>query len=704
MTKNIKFLKTYFKNRFPILRKSVSILSFLSFGFATSHAASLIHNWSENHRGYSIELIPGTGGTTGIPAEYVAAGTIFPQPPSVIPNNVDISGWHFMRLDQNGNILASKIAWGINDQALKVVDIAAESSTEFRITMQGRSKTLGSEHDYIYIKGVDLNGNALPTAKNPSVCIKSGNRNMYPTHSYSVGGQLFICGYTGENSQYPNIPNIAYTSKFGFMMRVDVNVATVPYLVSYWNSPTTGNGKDYDMPLRIVPSSYNSVFPLLVTGALNDQNNPNQGIGRSAIFLAKYDINCNWIDRKAIQVDEFQDGEGLPAGSYGVDIRGEIGAYDIGSGDVGDNVILYNWFSDYTPYERKWGIIRVQNDFTAYPPTVNAARLTESKKGWANQFLELHTTNQGSGNHTYVVGQQTDVYNELCMQPMPPSAQPVSTANVDPFITMVDVGNTYWNFTSGYTNIPLGPMINQNLYLSSQRTTALHMDYLMGTQAYGTTLEDVSRLYTFSSLEHHYNNPTQNNPPIAYPALIAPTGEALGMTSVYPWLRTKFLGLGFNYNEPNCANHIKDCPEHKVMDTYNPNISINKIVELDPPAAILSSREEISNAFPTTINCTTGHYKSTTGIIALDADDNGLRIFPNPTTSDLTIQVDNILTGKDAIEFNLADMTGKVVYSNNKFEAGSAIFKISLPELAPGIYIGTVVLNGNKQSRKITIQ
>ncbi len=141
------------------LQKTILILTcFLSLHLNVL-ATLTTHEWQNNHRGYSIELIPGTG-VAGIAPEYVAAGTVYDA-------NHPYPGWHFMHLDDLGNVISERTSWAQFDHEFRVVDIACQSANEFWITIQARHRGLPT--DYVYVAGVDLSGNDLPV--NPAIGI-----------------------------------------------------------------------------------------------------------------------------------------------------------------------------------------------------------------------------------------------------------------------------------------------------------------------------------------------------------------------------------------------------------------------------------------------------------------------------------------------------------------------------------------------------
>ncbi len=698
------------------IKLAALVLIFLLGFTPKTYAVLVTHEWQESHRGYSIELIPGTGGTTSIPAEYAAAGTVYDA-----TNHPGQAGWHFMRLDANGNILNSRIAWSAN-QSFRVVDIAAENGNAFRITIQAIN-TLLTPRNYVYIHGVDKTGADLPTGNNPCITIGaplSIYQALYPTHSFCDGNDLYMIGYATHSptgNPQEDGPFNYTTDKVSWIMKVTLNgTATVSRYA--WNSVSGNNGTDYDMPLRIAPYSPYSTFPLLVTGAMNN------GDGGSAIYIGKFDNNLTNTANGVLF--KYPDFFGILSdnrwGYYGIDVRGDVGL-------TNDIVILTNTF-DYieevapaycpTCDYNTWGITRIKDDLTVYgaPSTPNNFSImlkirpnpdnTPSYRveEWANQFLEMHYTSGGSGepwgDHIYVVGQKT-------MRPscgvLPPGSLLPSITNVNPIITKAEFGTGVWNSTNGFLGTPA--ISGSQIFLSSKGTTTSNLDYYNGTLTTGlngSALEDVRRLYTFASLEKHYGSPST---PPSNPGLIAPVGEAAPATNNN--LLTRFIGtasLGSTYVEPQCQKTVQDCNNDDVRRvTFNKAQNIGTILEENISLAIYTSPQSLegSTYIPSIKSCNTGYYKSTTSISNVEHVD-AIKLYPNPTSTELNIELPGILTSKDAFEFKLVEMTGKTVYTNDNPAVGQSVLRFTLPQLAPGVYFGIVTLNGKQFSHKVTIQ
>ena len=682
------------------IRKILFIVFLLQAGPGSSYAVLVTHEWQQSHHGYSIELIPGTGGTTGTAAEYVAAGTVFDI------NRPNEAAWHFMRLDDNGNILASRIAWSQGmDQQFRVVDIAAQSPNEFRITIQARITFLPFARYYIYIHGVDLNGMDLPN--NPDITIWSGESelgysNIYPTHSYYGANGLFICGYATKDTEFPNTPDNSYTDKIGVILKVDVNANPVTVNSYFWNTGGAMN-TDYDMPLRLVPGSFANEFPLLMTGAMNisEPGGAQSFTGKSAALVAKIDASGFMSTANGVAFNNNGvEPEGV-GGIYGVDIRSSIGG--------GLNyALLVNFFSEET-FRKTWGVIRLDAFMGSYGPSTNSVVYMSQQNSWANQFLNLHNDGQGYGDHIPIVGQQIERYPQPC-DPLPSGTKAPGFANVNPFVGEVRCGNAWWSYPAGF-NTGLGTLIHRYTYLSAtgMGTRGANMDYLSGNFGDGPALEDVSRLYTFSSVSHFYDDPVVPQPipyPAVYPAMVVPVGEDPNFVVNNMNLLTKFLGLAHNYQEQSCEKEVNDCMHlfrrlGTSRNTGEFTSSAHQSTNYQPGYALFSLDNQMY--IPNHLDCTTGYYKPA-GIKSTKEGSGQISIFPNPTTSHLNILLSSQLNADDVFSFTLSDMTGKEVYHSADSQAGNTNVQIDLPMMASGVYVGTVHLNGTKHTSRIVIK
>lgn len=675
-------------------------------GLSMQADAKLVtHEWETNHRGYSIELVPGTD-ENGVEAEYVAAGTVYDQETSAF-------AWHFMHLDIDGNVLHERTTWvssAGNRMEFRVVDIAAQNDDAFWITVQVRGMGVTSG-DFIYLAGVHKNGVDLPT--NAAIAIVSNqlsHYNLYPTHSYfASNGSIYICGYAADGTSYPSQPNNFYSNKYGMLLKCDV--ATRGIAAQFWDSYTDLFERitDYDMALRVVPNSYENEFPLLVTGAATMYEDE----WLSSALVASFNADCS-IDRMngVIPLNYMLAYlNPRPAGVYGIDVRGGV----TGGAEPGrdaDVAVLINYFDDgivsetgaNEPKKKSYGLLRVTNTLGAYPGGVKSYMGVNSQYNvWAKQFMELH----GYGNipyyrdhHIPVIGEMIAYHtngDDFCTTSPPAGALAPSLTNVNPFYSMLSIGSGMFDHTSGFQFWALQSIAQNKVYLSSVGTKASTMDYANGWLGYGAALEDMTRLYTFTSLKRHYDNPNVPNPPEPYPAMVVPVGK-----TNEAFLKTKYLKLtagAYGYDEPSCRKQVRNCSGYLSSEVLNVSYFDYSIVyELSAyNAYTLFTPINQMNLIPSVTDCSTGYYKPT-GVAAVNKTDN-ITMYPNPVSTELNL---NIGTGAGShYSFQLMDIAGKVVYQQ---QGKTGIVKVHLPELTSGVYVATVVTDSKTQTQKITIK
>lgn len=684
------------------MKSSIKLLSLITFLFLlqlNAKATLVIHDWQKNHRGYSIELVPGTDANVNSSPAYVAAGTVYdathPYP-----------GWHFMYLDASGAIIAQRTSWAASAymHEFRVVDIVAESNDKFWITIQARSVIPGFERDYIYIAGVDASGADL--SPNPGIYITKNDcahSNLYPTHSLFAEGQLYICGYAAAGSEYPNNPDKYLSTKYGMLLKCDVNSTPATTDFVFWNSGTN-HPYDYDMALRMAPYGHGSQFPLLLTGAANSDGY------YSNILVAKFDNNLNPIAMKGIH-PPYSLGDPSPAfGMYGVDIRGGVFGGQGGDpeGDpynLPDVVVLFNGFNEDHPDEKNWGLLRVRNDLQTYPG-INSV-VTISETSWATQFLQMHGTNPGnqiqSENHIAIVGQQYDYINnggESCINYTGMGAITPSLVNINPFIATYSFGYSYWNYTAGFSSTPVGPFIAHRVYVSSKGTEAVNMDYYQGSLGAGVMLEDVTRLHTFSSLIRYYDNPATPNQYTGKIGMIAPIAESPVSSPSNNNLLTKFFVLDPAQQETSCDKYANECaPVRSFLNVFEVDIEtteMGNIITADAYAffGLDNEQENIS-----VNDCSGSYFKPGKHTDITDKNNGSISIAPNPATNELYADLSTV-DGK--YEFILTDIAGKVVAETSGM--GGTAIKISLPLLSAGVYISSLKVNGSVYTEKVVIQ
>jgi hypothetical protein len=372
--------------------------------------------------------------------------------------------------------------------------------------------------------------------------------------------------------------------------------------------------------------------------------------------------------------------------------------------------ILVNYFDETVPDDRTWGILRVKNDLDVYNQTTNNSYVSlGGMNSWATQFLELTYTDRSTLSSVSVIGQQNRFYSSLengCDDLNSPNLAP-SYFNINPFTANITLsGSSVWNYTNGFGAIyPASSFFSPNVvHLSSKGTLANNMNYLSGSYSAGEALEDVTRLYTFGAGSHYYYGGGTPSQPYVLPAMVVPVGEFPTPSSANPNLLTKFIKTDAN-EESTCQNFFRDCPTLYTSTTYD-NLDLSIVymeLGVDHGYWVFSLNDIFT--IPSDIDCNTGYYKSTgSNSEQISKTANKIKIYPNPTTSELNIALPEALKGSDAFSFSLADAAGKQVYYTSNSKTGSMMVNIALPKLSSGMYIGTVRINGIQHVEKIIIR
>lgn len=666
-----------------------------------SYAVVKTQLWLESHRGYSLEQVPGTG-SGGVPTEYVAAGTVWANGPGSKP------GWHFMRINEFGTVLASRTSYAANtDDEFRVVDITVERQGKYWITIQARQRSF-PEFDYIYVAGVDGNGNDI--GLNPAIHIMAGtgvgtHRNLYPTHSLYMESALYICGYAADNTETLEAGPHYSSDKIGMFLKCDVNSSPVTTNFYFWNTPNSHiQLADFDMALRISPSQGTGGaeigFPLLVTGSLNTS-----GTGYiSSVLAMKFNssgglITANGYLPSAYAFSPLSGKHGV----YGMDVRGPL--YPENEEQEGGYAILVNYFIDDSPHDRTWGILRVKNDLTVYNSTTNYSYVSLSgMKSWGTQFTDMYYDDRSRYNIVTVIGQQNHLYDteNICGSINPPNLPPNDAPeNVNPFVANIAVTEpTLWDYNNGF-----GTTFNNSFFwgnvvhLSSKGTAANDMVYRDGSLGVGEYLEDVTRLYTFGAGSHYYTGSATTGQQL--PAIVAPVGELNAPPGSNPYLLTKFIKTDA-LKESTCQNFKIDCPDFFTSTTYEYGGFTSEFYDglLTHNAYIFFSLNDVY-AIPSDLDCSSGYYKPT-GVNNMQQQK--VKFSPNPASSELNILLSHPLEKSDGCDFWLTDITGRVVFERKSCKVNGMEIHLDLPVLPKGLYIGSVTLNGTKHAEKIIIE
>lgn len=636
-----------------------------------SYAVVNTYQWPAqvNQRGFVLKQVSNS-------SDFVAAGTIYDM--VLAPSYGNLHGFQFMHLDANGHVLSTKIHYLSNTSSdlisYRVVDIAEGDITGtggFIITLQVNDKTPGKENDYILIYHVDINGNEdhhhhIKT----DVTFPVNHKNLYATSTLIYNHCLFICGYAGENSEYPNQPDIYSTDKLGMLIKVFAGGIRI----CLWDSPNGATSYDYDMATKMYLSE-SGTPSLLLTGAANVVNSSGN-TNYSGILAMSFDPNSSSFTPTPTYSNVLADPGGAPIflppipamGTYGKDI------IDNGNGDV---FILANGFLGYTL--GGWNIVNVMPTMLA-PSGTNTVWLGAANNHWANQFY-TDVTNMGSTQDITVVGEQVNPY---CSAMIPPPSLAPSFNNVDPFIGSYTL--------SGYGTGALSGTVNwhkiQLSSLGTHGTGGSNIDYFLGRN--GKALEDVTRLYNFSTQVGNNMNGDI--------AMIAPVANIPGGTGE---LTMKFLRTNSFGDEPDCNNVLADCAPTVYNGSVN-NYNINFQYSYRDPGFVPDELIVDASLPVNEFLCSTGFYKAANAATQVEKDDLVVQLTPQPTSGVINITFSRAI--RNNATFTLIDMVGKVVYEKNNIIAGISHTAIQLPTLAPGTYLAKIVADGDLRTEQIIIE
>lgn len=643
--------------------KSITLtLTMILAVFLQSSAVTTVHLIEENFKGYSVEniLLP-TGQN-----RYAAAGTYHGT-----VNGNTIVGYHFLYLDELGNIITSRIGYMPQTPLqTRVVDIVMQDENNIWITMQVRDTVL--KKDYVYAKKIKWNGDdgSLPNKVSiqPNISQQTNYTNIYPTHSILVGGDLFICGYLSNHPAGSNGPSNVSLEKWGAIFKADLNSGLIhpPITYNIWNTPDNGFF-DYDMALRMKESKFSQygTKEILLTGA----NNTSAGAtARSSSLLMRFDINLNTIRANGI----YYTGAGGPVfpgptvlGSYGIDII-----------ERNNDVFMLTNFIQYNTV-RSWGITWAGAGNLQTSPAATGyygVGTGYTYNDWATQFYE----DKSGGNDITVVGLTNKIHPTCSPIPYPPS-----TSNMNPFVAKLNL--VYYHSLVGLS----GGLLNYVIHESTDGTQATQLDYGGTTNGVtGTNLEDIQRLYTpaaeYTTLLGDYG--------LGYIAPIANRNTS----PAHQNLNTKFLQM-------ENGGLTNDCQFENMCEPGHVSLSLDNYTgPFDPQTYSIENglilNFDLLTLSHTIKDCNGGYFKPTS--IENTTAANLVEIYPNPASTQLNIKLGNT---SGEYSFQLTDITGKVVVDQKGTTSTNEV-TIQLPQLSSGMYIATVETSGNTHTEKINIQ
>lgn len=647
-----------------------------------------VQEWQDNYKGYSIKPI--NNGT-----EFIAAGTYYGD-----DNGTMFVGYHVLRLDSKGDVLASVTHYPtINsnnqyDQEFRVVDIAVEDQKFCWVVLQVRDfdyVNSTNQHtllDYIYAERIDMNTGQLDVSSgsNNKLSVIQGLFGLYATSAIIMNGNMFISGYEAKisevnNINIPTLPTNNSLYKRGCLFKVDMT-GTNPVDYKEWDTYNGFPYFDYDMAIKVKESANGS---LLVLGACNSYYHPSGDDKSSAVHILRIDPSTLNIIK---QTSHF-----MPTGiSYsGAVDRGMYGIDFVEDASTNSLFVLYNQFASNTVYH--FGVLRLETNYSGGSSSgANDLETITSKtnymtygpldySAWGKQIIYNELV-PGYKNFV-IIGEIKSPYiscNNFTYSP--------STTNINPFIANLFTYNT----TNGIIAAGSGASVFkvEESSVGTTTTSASGFDYYTAVPSVASTnQEDVTRRGWFATTADPTTGDIQLLTPLQNP-------------SNSNYLNVKFLNVNNLGDEIYCGQYTRDCfqgvntgsmdsyvfPGQNGPSQHNTFITFNLVEHVD-----IATTYDCQDA----LNQYNG-YKPTS--VATTESVDAISIYPNPATSELNIKV-NAKAGTD-VQFVLTDITGKEVL--NKIVNNTAKVNIQLPNLTPGVYIGTVNADGQMHTEKIVIE
>jgi hypothetical protein len=630
-------------------------------------------------KGYSTEMIPFTTN------EAVMAGTIYDIRPTAIGTNTPpppphppiYSRVHFLRIDANGNVAASKYHKDPDFFEERAVDIAAVDPTHYLITSSIRRTDNNNgqqdEGDKIRVIEVDQDGNHLSSSIISLPVGPNGDYSLHPIHTLYYDNALYICGFTATPSTLiPNWPGYGtYDDKKAFVIKYSPSQGVVlranVYDWLYIASPFPANRPkhDYDIAMRLVPMSNGNVF---VTGSCNAWGGVPSMPGYSSGTM------CMEINKNSLYVEREQ-----PFTAPG----GDLGVYEYGVGMVekGDNlyVIGNNFTHNYTDAgttsaefdmtPRNLWVTRVEmlpTDFSVVTTgnIPDRTQLYSINNAWALQTLpavDPNPTILTDPKPFVIAGLQT---NDDCN-----GATNIPTVNnINPFLNELEIG---WDVTTGITRTH-----KQWTYYRNQTGTTGYPEMGWGLSNIGWNPTFAARASDIDEI--HMSAPKWD-----------PTNNVLNL---------KYINAFASTHLTECNSETQPCaPGFYTQKVTNGELGTTHTLKLwyypfDVQLFLNTSFDENLITFGND-PCTPGNSYKPSGINDANQILSQLvTLYPNPATNSITLAN---ATGK----FVITDVTGRKQLEGDL--AGNASIDIS--SFANGMYLISIVdEKGISQTLKFT--
>ncbi len=620
---------------------------------------------------YTTQIVPGSND------ESVMAGTIF-HSTSGGTNTI-----HFMRLDNQGNILVSEeYISGYKDERAVDIEGLVQNGKQFWYIVCLSRRAGGNDQDMIKVLCLDNNGNLVDQREYEDIA--GGQYHLYPMHStvwtdqQNNDNRLYICGYTtfGSPTTFPQMPDYL-SRKHAFILSIGLNMGSNHLLrlnsMAYdwsWNGPY-----DYDIAMRTrVVEQTNQIF---VTGSVNGIIPQSQAHQRSATMNLVVDPNTlNVVSDFPFIKNEGSDDLSGPH-EYGVDLIQINGKNFILGNTTSTTATNWNNTSEIDMYPRWHKIFFIQPLNAGAPFSVQSQRNTFGNI-WGHWAAHAIRT---SGTKVTLATLIRDQYSTCIPLPYTPGYDNV---NVD--LITADLG------TWPYGSVASGPNI---IYRTSTGTgdpsAVSNSFYELGGSL---SLMDVSP--TFAALginQYVINAPKYMN------------NQFLNIKYMNPDLGFNTIcGGDFDANQQPCTNGGTYFIIEDAMKVGTKVQIVNLKLDKTPyPMASKSQPYAINNPTPCIDLAGNGSYKEEElGMQELTRGKTS--VYPNPATDRVTVELSEDVSKNAMLTIKVRNIYGQEIGGLFNVKRQPRI-DVSLPNIVPGMYFIEIYADQKLiHHEKLTIQ
>ncbi|MBN8671226.1 MAG: T9SS type A sorting domain-containing protein [Chitinophagales bacterium] len=717
--------------RNAIIGISITTLSISPFKSDSQVIRSYLQN--NNVKNYSIEEVPLTLGN-----EFVMAGTIFDN---ALPSNKRAAigkGINFMRVDALGktslytgtipNYVVSK-RYDFNQYAdVRCIDIVPYTNSQSLIVANARFVDPSHSGDFRYNKDLVLvlrvenaSGNLLNTYELAYPTTPGephwGYDNIYATHAIYHNGYLFVCGYDGIETSYPNYPEYiphngpSCYDKRALVLKFDINGTNTVLNTRTWDYPWVNcstteeypNIYDFDMALRMIPLSNGKIY---VTGTTNSDFSyetrppfptmiPSYGSGTLSLLV---DNALNTVAIRPFIEHNLMYAEPPYVGYHDGFYEQGFGAYEE---TVGSATGLYVFSNKFEPRNEGYGITEGATiprmtyidknslNFGKYPD-IHRYAWRAIDYDWGTQVLPSPNAIISGTNRLYLAGLQYGW--DLGNYPVPtaPNKQPNIINNISPFLAELEPTFTVGSpSTIGLTN-----------------TYFWHVYFNMNNTGYFKDLGGgLSNPYW--ATEFVANSILTTGPVFTSPSWNPIANGGVGALN-HKFTRTDAFGdITTGYTD--CDNSYMNAPH---ADFYTIDITdawfFNRHEEDVPTVSSVSvSFSDVLHSFSYDPYCgETGYnpYYKSTGITHVNTN-NEFDVYPNPANGYVFVK-SNVVDNNQKITVELINMIGQqiaILYSGTANAINDK--QLQLKDIAKGAYMIKISSNNETlHNAKLLVQ